>query len=86
MKNMLRLIFVILILSFPFELVGQAKITIIGKVSDNLGNLLKGANIKIKDASNGSSTNIYGDYIFELPEEYNGLDVVLEVQGLLVFN
>ena len=86
MKNMLRLIFVILILSFPFEIVGQAKITIKGKVSDNLGNLLKGANVKIKDASYGSSTNIYGDYIIELPEEYNGLDVLLEVQGLLVFN
>ena len=85
MRNILRLIFVILILSFPFEIVGQAKITIKGKVSDNLGNLLKGANVKIKDASYGSSTNIYGEYIFELPEEYNGLYVVLEAHELLVF-
>jgi iron complex outermembrane receptor protein len=82
MKTFLPVLFVTIIILFPLVLAGQGEIIIKGKVSDNAGNPLIDANVTIVDEPYGSSTNRNGDFIFELPADYIGRDVVLEVQYL----
>jgi len=79
MRKLLQLLFAILVL-FPLVIAGQSEIVIKGKVTDNLGMPLIDANVVIVDETYGSATNRNGDFIFELPDNYIGRDVVLEAQ------
>jgi iron complex outermembrane receptor protein len=80
MKKIIKLFFVAIIILFPLEIAGQGEIIIKGKVTNNSGNPLIDANVVIVDEAYGSSTDRNGDFNFELPVEYLGRDVVLEVQ------
>jgi iron complex outermembrane receptor protein len=80
MKKFFQLFFVAIIILFPFEMAGQGEIIIKGKVSDISGNPLIDANVIIVDEPYGSSTDRNGDFIFKLPADFLGRDVVLEVQ------
>jgi len=80
MKKFLHLFFVAIIIFFPFEMAGQGEIIIKGNVTDISGNPLIDANVEIVGEPYGSSTDRNGDFIFELPADFLGEDVVLEVQ------
>jgi len=80
MKKNLQFLFVAIIILFPFELAGQDEIIIKGNVTDISGNPLIDANVEIVGEPYGSSTDRNGDFIFELPADFLGEDVVLEVQ------
>ncbi len=80
MKKIIKLFFVAIIILFPLVMAGQSEIIIKGKVTDNSGNPLIDANVAIVDEPYGSSTDRNGDFIFELPADFLGRDVVLEVQ------
>ena len=80
MKKFLRLFFVTIIILFPLEMTGQDVIIIKGNVKDYSGNPLIDANVTIVDEPHGSSTDRNGDFSLELPSDFLGRDVVIEVQ------
>jgi iron complex outermembrane receptor protein len=80
MKKKVKLFFVAIIIFFPIEMSGQNEIVIKGKVTDQTGNPLVDANISIINESYGSSTDKDGDFIFRLPDNYAGREVVLEAR------
>jgi len=80
MKKFLHLFFVAIIILFPLEMAGQGEIIIKGNVTDISGNPLMDANVEIVDEPYGSATDRNGDFIFELPADFLGRDVVLEAQ------
>jgi iron complex outermembrane receptor protein len=80
MEKIRLLLFTMVIILFPLILAGQSEIIIKGKVTDNIGNPLINANVVIADETYGSSTDGNGDFIFKLPSDYIGKDIVLKVQ------
>ncbi len=80
MKKFFKLLFVFIIVLSHLVMAGQGEIVIKGKVTDNSGKPLIDANVAIVDKSYGSATDRNGDFIFKLPSDYLGQDVVLEVQ------
>jgi len=80
MKKFLKLLFVFIIVLSHLVMAGKGEIVIKGKVTDNSGKPLIDANVAIVDKSYGSATDRNGDFIFKLPSDYLGQDVVLEVQ------
>lgn len=80
MKKYLQFLFVAIIILFPIEMAGQGEVIIEGKVTDISGNPLIDANVIIVDEPYGSSTDKNGDFIFELPADFLGRDIVLKIQ------
>jgi len=80
MKRLLQILLLSIINLFPLVLVGQSEIIIKGKVTNFTGKPLADANVAIVDESYGRSTDRHGDFIFKLPSDYIGRDVVLEAQ------
>jgi len=69
--------FVLLLLFFPVLVLGQG-LKIKGKVTDNNGEPLLGANVMIAEFTIGAATDIDGNYVFEVPSaNVNGQEVVL---------
>jgi TonB-dependent starch-binding outer membrane protein SusC len=63
-KILLSMLFLFLLSGITF---GQNPITISGKITDNNGELIIGANVTIKSLQLGATTNIEGKYSFEVP-------------------
>ncbi len=69
------------ILLLPVGLVlGQDEIKIKGKVTDNKGDPLIGANVIVLNTSYGSSTEWNGSYFIDLPESEKEQEVTLEAR------
>jgi iron complex outermembrane receptor protein len=75
-----KLFFVAIIILFSIEISGQSEIVIKGKVTDLTGNPLADANILLVNESYGSSTDINGNYVFRLPDNYIDREMTLEVR------
>jgi iron complex outermembrane receptor protein len=80
MKIFWQSLFVAIIILFPLITAAQNEIIIKGKVTDISGKPLIDANVLIIDQSYGSSTDRNGDFVFKLPADYIGQDVVLEAR------
>lgn len=65
-----------LVLFIPMLVFGQNPTTIKGKVTDNDGNILPGANIIIKSLHLGTASNSKGDYYFVVPGEISNNQTV----------
>ncbi|MFA8342711.1 MAG: carboxypeptidase-like regulatory domain-containing protein [Rhodothermaceae bacterium] len=68
---------IFLLLFFPVLVFGQG-LKIKGKVTDNNGEPLLGANVMLADLSIGAATDLDGNYVFDVPsQQVNGQEVVL---------
>ncbi|MCG8603601.1 TonB-dependent receptor plug domain-containing protein, partial [bacterium] len=56
-----------LVLTIPFALLGQGTATISGKITDDEGNALPGANVLIQLTNMGAATNVDGEFQFTVP-------------------
>jgi len=75
MKRKITLFFLVFyFLCFNFVVAQDLKIT--GKVTDESGASLPGVSIKVKGTTNGTQTNLNGDYVLNAPSN----------QSILVFS
>jgi TonB-linked SusC/RagA family outer membrane protein len=67
MKKIVLALFSCALLLLPLWVSGQQGVTINGKVTDEVGNPLPGANVYIQGTSYGASANVEGLYNFRVP-------------------
>ncbi len=59
---------------------GSAQSVISGRVTDNLGRALSGANVSVESLVIGASTNLEGNYTFQIPADHAGRTLTLTVR------